>query len=32
VRLAAWLNHASDFFTDGGDQPTHWMPLPEPPK
>lgn len=25
-----WRNHAFDAFTDGGPEPTHWMPLPEP--
>ena len=24
-----WRNHAHDWFTDGGDEPTDWMPLPE---
>lgn len=24
-----WVNHASDSFLDGGEAPTHWMPLPE---
>lgn len=24
-----WRNHAHDWFTEGGDEPTHWMPLPE---
>ena len=26
-----WVDHADDSFTDGGDAPTHWMPLSEPP-
>lgn len=25
----AWVNHGNDRFTDGGDEPTCWMPLPE---
>ena len=29
--LSPWINHSNDDFTDGGSQPTHWMPLPEPP-
>ena len=24
-----WNNHAGDAFTDDGEEPTHWMPLPE---
>ncbi len=24
-----WRTHANDWFTDGGAEPTHWMPLPE---
>jgi len=27
-----WRNHSNDWFTDGGEDATHWMPLPEPPK
>lgn len=23
-----WVNHAGDAFTDGGEPPTHWLPLP----
>jgi hypothetical protein len=26
-----WNDHAGDAFTDGGDEPTHWMPLPDAP-
>ncbi len=29
--LQPWVNHANDSFLDGGDAPTHWMPLPPPP-
>ena len=25
----SWRTFAHDHFTDGGDEPTHWMPLPE---
>lgn len=24
-----WVNHAGDSFTDGGEAPTHWAPLPK---
>jgi hypothetical protein len=27
-----WNNHAGDAFTDGGDEPTHWCPLPDLPE
>jgi hypothetical protein len=27
-----WCNHAGDAFTDGGPEPTHWMPLPDAPR
>ncbi len=23
-----WRNHAHDLFTDGGDEPLYWLPLP----
>ena len=23
-----WVNHSNDSFLDGGEAPTHWMPLP----
>lgn len=23
-----WVNHANDSFLDGGEEPTHWRPLP----
>lgn len=26
-----WQTHSNDAFTDGGDAPTHWMPLPPAP-
>jgi hypothetical protein len=26
--LQPWVNHANNSFTDGGEQPTGWMPLP----
>ncbi len=26
-----WVNYARDSFLDSGSEPTHWMPLPEPP-
>ena len=26
--LNPWVNHANDAFSDGGEAPTHWMPLP----
>lgn len=26
--LQPWVNHANDGFMDGGEGPTHWMPLP----
>ena len=26
-----WRNHANDAFSDGGADPTHWMPLPTLP-
>lgn len=26
--LQPWVNHSNDSFTDGGVEPTHWMPLP----
>lgn len=26
-----WVNHSGDSFLDGGDAPTHWMPLPSSP-
>ncbi len=28
--LSPWQNHANDAFTDGGPEPTHWLPLPTP--
>ncbi len=28
--LQPWVNHSNDSFTDGGEAPTHWMPLPIP--
>lgn len=27
-----WNNHAGDAITDGGEEPTHWMPLPDAPE
>lgn len=24
-----WINHANDAFSDGGDEPEFWSPLPE---
>lgn len=30
--LQPWVNHSNDSFLDGGEGPTHWMPLPDPPK
>lgn len=27
-----WQTHSRDAFTDGGEEPTHWMPLPEMPR
>ena len=24
-----WQTHSDDAFTDGGELPTHWLPLPE---
>lgn len=24
-----WMTHSGDDFTDGGEAPTHWMPLPK---
>lgn len=24
-----WQTHSNDAFTDGGEAPTHWLPLPE---
>lgn len=30
--LQPWVNHSNDSFLDGGSEPTHWMPLPAPPK
>lgn len=29
--LNPWQNHSNDAFTDGGPEPTHWMPLPLDP-
>lgn len=29
AKAAGWRDHAHDWFTEGGDEPTHWMPLPE---
>lgn len=29
--LNPWVTHSGDHFTDGGAEPTHWMPLPEAP-
>lgn len=26
-----WQTHSNDDFTDGGPEPTHWMPLPKVP-
>lgn len=26
--LNPWQTHSNDAFTDGGTEPTHWMPLP----
>lgn len=25
-----WLNHANNWFTEGGEPVTHWLPLPKP--
>ena len=30
--LNPWQNHSNDSFTDGGEPPTHWAPLPEMPR
>lgn len=30
--LQPWQNHANDSFLDGGEAPTHWLPLPYVPK
>lgn len=30
--LQPWVNHAGDSFLDGGEAPTHWLPLPNQPK
>jgi hypothetical protein len=27
-RVNRWINHANDDFTEGGEEPTLWMPLP----
>lgn len=27
-----WVTYSNDSFTDSGDAPTHWMPLPQEPK
>ncbi len=27
-----WVNHSGDSFLDGGEEPTHWLPLPPDPK
>ena len=27
-----WQTHSDDDFTDDGEEPTHWMPLPNPPE
>lgn len=29
---ARWMTHANDNFTDGGEEPTHWLPLPKRPE
>jgi hypothetical protein len=26
--LNPWQTHSDDAFTDGGEEPTHWLPLP----
>ena len=31
-RVGRWIDHANDDLTDWGFNPTHWMPLPDPPK
>ena len=31
-KVGRWIDHANDDLTDWGMQPTHWMPLPQPPK
>ncbi len=27
-KVGRWINHGNDDFTDGGEEPTLWMPLP----
>lgn len=29
--LTPWQTHANESFTDGGPEPTHWLPLPQLP-
>ncbi len=29
--LQPWVTHSNDSFLDGGEAPTHWMPLPPSP-
>jgi len=30
--LDRWENHSNDAFADGGDDPTHWCPIPSVPQ